>query len=76
MVNYLTTLCKHYRSGPDPEMLLPGGGGALKAEVLNRAVKAPKGWSMRRGMKHLSLGGPPPEKFSKSMYLRTHFKPF
>ena len=27
-------------TGPDPEMLLPGGGGALKAEVLNRAAKA------------------------------------
>ena len=65
-------------TGPDPEMLLPGGGGALKDKVLNRAAKAARG-SMRWGMNPLSLGGsggPPPEFFSKSMYLRTHFKPF
>ena len=65
-------------SGPDPGMLLQGGGGALKAEVLNGAAKAVRG-SMRWGMNPLSLGGsggPPPENFSKSMYLRTHFKPF
>ena len=47
--------------------------GALKAEVLNRAG------SMSGGMNPFSLGGsggPPPIFFSKSMYPRTHFKPF
>ena len=42
-------------------MLLPG---ALEAEVLNRAAKVARG------------EGPPPETFVKSMYRRTHFKPF
>ena len=61
--------------GPDPGMFLPGG--ALKAEILNRAAKAVRGYE--RGNEPLPLGGsggPPPDFFSKSMYLRTHFKPF
>ena len=64
-------------AGPDPEMLLPGGGGALKTEVLNRAGKAARGYE--RGDKPPLIRGVPehpPEIFSKSMYLRTHFKPF
>ena len=32
-------------------------GGALKAEVLNRAAKAARGESMRGGLTPLSLGG-------------------
>ena len=77
------------RAGLDPEMLLAGG--ALKAEGLNRASKAARGDSMRwgggeyeRGVDpppplHSSggeVGGPPPEIFLKSLYLRTHVKPF
>ena len=55
--------------GPDPEMLLPGGG-ALKAEVLNRAAKAAKrggGESMRRVLNPPSLWGQgaSPGKFCK-----------
>ena len=51
-------------------------GGALKAKVLNRAAKAARGYE--RGDQFFIRGvrGPPPENFSKSMYLRTHFKPF
>ena len=58
-------------------MYLPGGGGALKAEILNRVAKAVRGYE--RGNEPLPLGGPgglPRIFFSKSMYLRTHFKPF
>ena len=54
-------------------MLLPGGGGALKGEGLNRVGE------MRGDCTPLLLGGvpgPPPDFFFKSMYLRTHFKPF
>ena len=45
--------------GPDQEELLRGGGGgeALKAEGLNRAAKAARGESMRRGLNPLSIGG-------------------
>ena len=42
-------------SGPDPEIMLRGG--ALKAEVFNRAAKAARGGSMRGGLNPLSLGG-------------------
>ena len=63
-------------------MLLPGGGGggggALKAEFLNEAAKAARG-EYERGMNLLLLlggSGGSPEFFSKSMYLRTNFKPF
>ena len=49
-------------------------------EVLNQAVEAARGEGeeYERGWTPLSLGGQgsPPENFVKSMYLRTHFKPF
>ena len=51
-----------------------------KAEVLNRAAKAARGGGEyeREDEPPLIRGvrGPPPGNFSKSMYLRTHFKPF
>ena len=54
-------------TGPDPESLLPGGGGALEAEILNRAAKAARGEgeSMRGVLNPLSLRGPGglPRKF-------------
>ena len=66
-----------FRAGPRD--VVAGGGGALKAVVLSRAAKAARGESMRGGCPPFIRGvsgGPPPENFSKSMYLRTHFKPF
>ena len=65
----------NFRAGPRDVV----AGGALEAEGLNRAAKATRGESMRGGGTLLLLGGsggPPPEIFLKSMYLRTHFKPF
>ena len=60
--------------------VVAGGGGALKAEVLNRAAKASRGESMRGGGLNPSMirgsGGLARKFFLKSMYLRTHFKPF
>ena len=70
---------------PDPEMLLPGGGGgggggteSQSLEPSGKSCKAARGGGEyeRGGVNPLSLGGPPPENFVKSMYLRTHFKPF
>ena len=59
-------------------MLLPGGGGTESRSL------EPSGESRKRGNVRGELipchyggsGGPPPENFSKSFYLRTHFKPF
>ena len=48
-------------SGPDPEIVLPGGGGALEAEVLNRAAKAAGGGageSMGVGLNPPLIRGP------------------
>ena len=57
-------------------MLLPGGG--TESRSLDPSGESREG-EYERGVNPLSLGGsggPPPEIFSKSMYLRMHFKPF
>ena len=61
-------------------MLLPGGGGggtesrSLEPSGENRAARG----ESERGLNPLSLGGggPPPEKFVKFVYLRTHLSHF
>ena len=52
--------------------------GDTESQSLEPSVESQEG-GMRGEMSPFSLGGsggPPPVNFSKSMYLRTHFKPF
>ena len=66
-------------------MLLPGGTESRTLGLLDRTL-GPRGFCregrgeiMRGGLDPPLIrgaGGSPPENFVKSMYLRTHFKPF
>ena len=66
-----------HRAGPS--YVVAGGGGGTESRSLEPSGESREGESMRGGLNPLSLcgsGGPPPEFILKSMYLRTHFKPF
>ena len=63
-------------SGPDPDMLLPGGTESRSLEPSGES-RAARGES-ERGLNPFSLGGggPPPEKNCKICVSENAFKPF